>query len=72
MDKILMRTKQILLIIILLPIALGSLILLKNMVKKDYELYQKEGECISALIKAGVERKDILTSNGICNIKERS
>lgn len=39
-----------------------------EIIKADLILYKQEGQCISNLIKQGVERKDIKASNGGCTV----
>lgn len=38
--------------------------------KRDMEMYQAEGKCVSKLIAQQIERADIATGNGTCWIKK--
>lgn len=40
-----------------------------QLIKADYEAYQSESACVRTYIAQGIERKDISTANGTCQIE---
>ncbi|UYF10850.1 hypothetical protein 12VC501_gene0052 [Vibrio phage 12VC501] len=64
------RNNPMFIIFTLVCICIGSYFTYKcyEIIKADLILYKQEGQCISNLIKQGVERKDIKASNGGCTV----
>lgn len=60
--------------VLLLGVALSAAIIgldiAADMVVNDYKEYQRESACVAKYIAVGIERKDIITSNGTCAVKE--